>query len=427
MGKHNNSGSILKFLDDVVVSIVDFVENYAFKEQNEIQSMHWYTKQVTIFVLITYFRIASGAIKKTMHFFVSDDKQHDTLFVQHAFLLHAQWLRDQGLSFKKHWVWSDGAASQFKAKRPFYFVARYWSLTGMEMNWNFFCSGHGKGEHDGAGAVIKRALTHEQLKQNSVRLTCAVEVVAFLRMHLSTGATAMYDKQKREVSRVFWEVKLGDVQRSHQWECKPLKGSRAMHCVNGYSENNTCALRSKQLSCFCFPCRLGHWRRCMNRSHVKTWLYHTLEPLANDSQSYGDSDDEEFHGATYAGHYDSLSDALTPGDNFAVTSEENNEEAVDFYILKCVVAKDLTTNEQIDAWGNKIEKHTYMVTGHWYKSLQANLYELWDNKPVVFIYSHLIRAIKFPMEPVVLDGIGEVFELSNENHEAIYNSMPFEL
>ena len=82
----------------------------------------------------------------------------------------------------------------------------------MEMNWKFFCSGHGKGERDGAGAVIKRALTHEQLKQNSVWLTCAVEVVAFLRMHLSTGATAMYDKQKREVSRVFWEVKLGDVQ-----------------------------------------------------------------------------------------------------------------------------------------------------------------------------------------------------------------------
>ena len=68
-----------------------------------------------------------------------------------------------------------------------------------------------------------------------------------------------------------------------------------------------------------------------------------------------------------------------------------------------------------------------MVTGYWYKSLQVNLYELWDNKPVVFIYSNLIRVKKFPLEPVVLDGIGEVFKLSNENHEAIYNSMPFEL
>ena len=95
--------------------------------------------------------------------------------------------------------------------------------------------------------------------------------------------------------------------------------------------------------------------------------------------------------------------------------------------MKCVIAKDLTSNKKIDAWGNKIGKNTYMVIGHWYKSLQANLYELWDNKTVVFIYSHLIRAIKFPLELVVLDGIGEVFELSNKNHEAIYNSMPFEL
>ena len=34
----------------------------------------------------------------------------------------------------------------------------------------FFGSGHGKGEHDGVGVVVKRALTHEQLKTNGVML-----------------------------------------------------------------------------------------------------------------------------------------------------------------------------------------------------------------------------------------------------------------
>ena len=82
----------------------------------------------------------------------------------------------------------------------------------MKMNWNFFCSIHGKGKHDGAGFFTERDLTHEQLKQNSTLLTCVVEVVAFLRMHLSTGAIAMYGKQKRgEVNRVFWDVNLGDI------------------------------------------------------------------------------------------------------------------------------------------------------------------------------------------------------------------------
>ena len=49
----------------------------------------------------------------------------------------------------------------------------------MEMTWNFFCSRHGKGEHDGVGAVIKRALTHEQLKQNSVRLIVQLKLLLF--------------------------------------------------------------------------------------------------------------------------------------------------------------------------------------------------------------------------------------------------------
>ena len=44
----------------------------------------------------------------------------------------------------------------------------------------FFVSGHGKGEHDGAGAVIKWALTHEQLKADTVHMNCAAHVVDFL-------------------------------------------------------------------------------------------------------------------------------------------------------------------------------------------------------------------------------------------------------
>jgi len=35
--------AIKSFPKDTVVSIVDFVENYKFKIQNEVQSMHWYS------------------------------------------------------------------------------------------------------------------------------------------------------------------------------------------------------------------------------------------------------------------------------------------------------------------------------------------------------------------------------------------------
>jgi hypothetical protein len=39
---------------DTIVSCIDFFDNYAFKVQNEIQDMHWFTFQITILVHITY-------------------------------------------------------------------------------------------------------------------------------------------------------------------------------------------------------------------------------------------------------------------------------------------------------------------------------------------------------------------------------------
>ena len=47
---------------------------------------------------------------------------------------------------------------------------------GVPHIWSFFESGHGKGEHDGAGACVKRDLVKEQLKILGVELldTCSI-------------------------------------------------------------------------------------------------------------------------------------------------------------------------------------------------------------------------------------------------------------
>ncbi|KAH9325124.1 hypothetical protein KI387_005302, partial [Taxus chinensis] len=37
-------------------------------------------------------------------------------------------------------------------------------ISDVQHFWNFTEAGHGKGEHDGAGACVKRALTREELK-----------------------------------------------------------------------------------------------------------------------------------------------------------------------------------------------------------------------------------------------------------------------
>jgi len=176
-----------------IVSVIDFAENYSFQPQDEIQSMHWFNVQVTLLVHITYrhAQLLMDGIESTeterhvvkeCHFYVSDDKIHDTLFVQHCFKLHYDWLASRGIKFSEHVVWSDGCAGmqsynliyfrifkyfkyfnlfycyvvgQFKSSRSFYWMTRYYSITGIRMTWSFFESGHGKGEHDGAGKDLE--------------------------------------------------------------------------------------------------------------------------------------------------------------------------------------------------------------------------------------------------------------------------------
>jgi hypothetical protein len=38
------------FPSDTIISMIDFAENYSFEIQNEMQSMHWHSYQVTILV-----------------------------------------------------------------------------------------------------------------------------------------------------------------------------------------------------------------------------------------------------------------------------------------------------------------------------------------------------------------------------------------
>jgi hypothetical protein len=109
---------------DVIISHIDFAENYSFMIQDEIQSMHWHSTQVTILVHITLRRVflddadeGDGEIVKESHFYISDDKEHDTLFVQHCLMLHWQRLQNSGFVPKEHWVFSDGCAAQFKGPR----------------------------------------------------------------------------------------------------------------------------------------------------------------------------------------------------------------------------------------------------------------------------------------------------------------------
>jgi hypothetical protein len=72
----------------MILSHIDFVENYKFHIQNDIQLMHWFFHYVTILVHLTYSHNPSLDANekwiKESHFYVLDNKEHDTPFEQHC-------------------------------------------------------------------------------------------------------------------------------------------------------------------------------------------------------------------------------------------------------------------------------------------------------------------------------------------------------
>jgi hypothetical protein len=206
--------------------------------------MHWHSTQVTILVMISYCRnptydpcMHNSELLKDVQYFISDDPSHDTGFVQHSFLLHWDFMKGQGRFPTHHVVWSNGVASQFKSARAWYFVARYSSLTcfaglshDCDLIWNFFASGHEKGEVDGAGALCKREIQSEQMKPNAQRLQDAADIVAFLRSQSRRSHTA-YVSPRMVVNKHFWLVGTSDVVRSRVPNVTTIPGSRSMHHV----------------------------------------------------------------------------------------------------------------------------------------------------------------------------------------------------
>ena len=73
--------------DDTIVFVIDFAENYSFEIQNEVQSIHWHSYQITILVQIMWHRHSSTTDAHDVckffmkyNFYVSDDKTQDNFF-----------------------------------------------------------------------------------------------------------------------------------------------------------------------------------------------------------------------------------------------------------------------------------------------------------------------------------------------------------
>ena len=107
-------------------------------------------------------------IMKEYHFYISDDRCHDFHYVCHCFIMFYDHLKGRNIHMDWHWIWSDGCASLLKNARIFQWLCSLHKNYKVSHMWNYFKTGHGKGEHDGAGACVKTTLRREELKLSTI-------------------------------------------------------------------------------------------------------------------------------------------------------------------------------------------------------------------------------------------------------------------
>jgi hypothetical protein len=190
------------------------------------------------------------------------------------------------------------------------------------------------GEWDGAGAVVKRALRAEQIRNPGRQLQNARHVVDFLTEHLSSRVPSSYAQSTtKDISRCFWHVGENDVLRSNLYNCRTLPGSSKLHSVCGFSRIDPTQLMIRQLLCFCNACIDSEWDNCENKAHVQNWSVVKLRPTNAQAVQDQIQENNDPGAWQFGGVNEELGDLVAVIDNFAVPTPENNQEGVSFYVL----------------------------------------------------------------------------------------------
>ena len=69
-----------------------------------------------------------------------------------------------------------------------------------------------------------------------------------------------------KAERTFFKVE--EIDRSNDCQAKTVKATRALHCDQALSPT---LLLTRNLACFCGPCRTCNTQECLNRDHVNDW------------------------------------------------------------------------------------------------------------------------------------------------------------
>lgn len=224
--------------DGEFLAILDFSENYSFVLQDEVQSHHWNVQQATIHPFVIYYK-QNTQVEHFSFIIISEELRHDSVAVNLFISKMMHFLRvNQHKKVNKMYFMSDGAASQYKNRKNFSSICKFKSKYGIEAEWHFFATSHGKGPCDAIGGTLKRMATRASLAKE--------------REHPIKNAKELFDwanhRKEEELTKLFFDFATTDEYESMASElneqynnAKTIQGTQKFHSFIPLSESKIIA------------------------------------------------------------------------------------------------------------------------------------------------------------------------------------------
>lgn len=157
------------FSSESIVVQVDFAENFKCMTQNEVQSAYFNQHSIAIFTVAVWI-----GEKKHSNVYVTDDISHSKYCVLLFLNEIISDMKSRYPNLKTVNFFSDGCAGQFKNRWILSLIVTANHVFGIDLSWDFFQSGHGKGAVDGIGGSAKRAV-YQRIMSGNVLVYSAEE------------------------------------------------------------------------------------------------------------------------------------------------------------------------------------------------------------------------------------------------------------
>lgn len=136
-----------------------------------------------------------------------------------------------------HYV-TDGAASQYKNKLNFHYLAHHHKDFKVKANWVFHSTSHGKGAHDGVGGTVKRMLRNEMLKGKIINDSKTAFNILKDKFDLSLTKIKPIFLEKADIEKMKLPQRIKTIERTQSYHIvTSIENTRNLHFKETVGDN----------------------------------------------------------------------------------------------------------------------------------------------------------------------------------------------